>query len=84
MALTRADMDPSRRSVLGAGLYAVTLAVPSFEDVAGRIQHTAAGRTVRIGHGDVETVRRMTEKVADIVDELHPATVSGVFAGPGR
>ncbi|MEV0604650.1 hypothetical protein AB0I82_35870 [Streptomyces sp. NPDC050315] len=70
MALTRADMDPSRRSVLGAGLYAATLAVPSFEDVAGRIQHTAAGRTVRIGPGDVATVKRMTERVADILDEL--------------
>lgn len=70
MALTRADMDPSRRSVLGAGLYAAMLPVPSFEDVAERIQRTAAGRTVRIGHGDVVTVRRMTSHVADILDEL--------------
>ncbi|MFJ9855761.1 hypothetical protein [Streptomyces sp. NPDC101150] len=70
MTLTRADMDPSRRSVLGAGLYAAALAVPRYEDVSGRVQHAAAGRTVRIGAGDVATVNRMTEKIADILDEL--------------
>jgi hypothetical protein len=68
--LSRADMDPSRRGVLRAGMYAATLGVPQFEDVAGRIEAVAAGRTVRIGTSDVETVRRMTDKVAEILDEI--------------
>ncbi|MFJ8650519.1 hypothetical protein ACIRNI_30980 [Streptomyces sp. NPDC093546] len=68
--LSRADMDPSRRSVLGTGMYAVTLVVPSFEDVAGRVEAAAAGRTVRIGASDVETVRKMTDKVAEMLDEI--------------
>ncbi|MEU6330444.1 hypothetical protein ABZ851_24670 [Streptomyces sp. NPDC047049] len=72
MDLGRADMDPSRRAVLGAGLYSAVLVVPSFEDVAvaGRTEATSAGVTVRIGRGEVQTVRKMTEKVADILDDL--------------
>ncbi|MGA5129394.1 hypothetical protein ACPCTO_06250 [Streptomyces olivoreticuli] len=66
----RADMDPSRRGVLTAGVYSAALAVPLFPDLAGRTDHTATGRTVRIGEGEVATVRTMTEKIADILDEL--------------
>ncbi|WP_432003474.1 hypothetical protein [Streptomyces sioyaensis] len=68
--LGKADMAPSRRAVLGAGLYSATLAVPRFEDVAGRTEAVPAGRTVRIGMSDVATVRTMTAKIADILDEL--------------
>ncbi|NXY99154.1 hypothetical protein HYE82_33210 [Streptomyces sp. BR123] len=68
--LSRADMDPSRRSVLGAGMYVAALGVPRFEDLADRAEAVAAGRTVRIGTSDVETVRLMTEKIADILDEI--------------
>ncbi|MDT9685819.1 hypothetical protein RND61_27690 [Streptomyces sp. TRM76323] len=70
MELGRADMDPSRRSVLGAGLYSATLLAPSFQDLVGRTEAARTGRTVRIGDGDVETVRRMTDKVAEILDEI--------------
>jgi hypothetical protein len=63
-------MDPSRRALLGAGLYSAALAIPRYEDVAGRIEHVSAGRTVRIGRSDVETVERMTERIADILDDL--------------
>ncbi|MEU3756854.1 hypothetical protein AB0H17_29570 [Streptomyces olivoreticuli] len=66
----RADMDPSRRGVLTAGVYSAALAVPLFPDLAGRTDHAATGRTVRIGEGEVATVRTMTEKIADILDEL--------------
>ncbi len=66
----RADMDPSRRGVLTAGVYSAALAVPLFPDPAGRTDHEATGRTVRIGEGEVATVRTMTEKIADILDEL--------------
>ncbi|MGW1807183.1 hypothetical protein [Streptomyces sp. NPDC002078] len=68
--LSRADMDPSRRNVLRGGLYAATLAVPRFEDIAGRTKAAKAGRTVRIGAADVETVKLMTDKVADILDQV--------------
>ncbi|QHC33479.1 hypothetical protein [Streptomyces sp. HF10] len=68
--LGRADMDPSRRAVLGAGLYSAALAIPRYDDIAGRTDHAAAGRTTRIGRSDVETVTRMTERIADILDDL--------------
>ncbi|MEV2201765.1 MULTISPECIES: hypothetical protein [Streptomyces] len=68
--LSLADMDPSRRSVLGAGLYSAALLVPAFHELAGRAEAVRAGRTVRIGDGDVATVRRMTDKVAEILDEI--------------
>ncbi|WTO36996.1 hypothetical protein OG399_22695 [Streptomyces achromogenes] len=69
----RADMDPSRRTVLTTALYSATLAVPRFDDAEetlDRLEHQAAGRTVRIGPGDVAVVRSMTDKIADILDEL--------------
>jgi hypothetical protein len=69
----RADMDPSRRTVLTTALYSAALVVPRFEDsddVLDRLEHQAAGRTVRIGPGDVAVVRDMTDRIADILDEL--------------
>ncbi|WP_055524719.1 hypothetical protein [Streptomyces graminilatus] len=69
----RADMDPSRRAVLTTALYSATLAVPHFDqadETLDRLEHQAAGRTVRIGPGDVAVVRSMTDKIADILDEL--------------
>ncbi|MFV2118733.1 hypothetical protein ACE14D_09895 [Streptomyces sp. Act-28] len=68
--LSRADMAPSRRSVLGAGPYSATLLGPSFPDLVGRTEAVRAGRTVHIGDGDVATVRRMTDKVAEILDRI--------------
>ncbi|MFE5595157.1 hypothetical protein [Streptomyces sp. NPDC056549] len=69
--LTRADMDPSRRGVLGAGMYAAALGVPRFEDIAGRIGETRRpGRSLRIGASDVGTVRMMTDRLADILDQI--------------
>ncbi|MEU9557272.1 hypothetical protein [Streptomyces fumanus] len=69
----RADMDPSRRAVLSTALYSSALVVPRFgeaDETLDRLEHQAAGRTVRIGPGDVAVVRSMTEKIADILDEL--------------
>lgn len=68
--LGRADMAPSRRGVLTAGLYSAALAAPLFSDLVSRSQAVAAGRTSHIGPGEVQLVRAMTEKVADILDEL--------------
>lgn len=87
--LSRADMDPTRRGVLKTGMYAAALAVPRYEDVAGRMEAATAGRTVHIGRSDVETVRTMTDKVADILDQVgagHARPMAAAFlvntAGP--
>ncbi|MGW0764126.1 hypothetical protein [Streptomyces sp. NPDC002676] len=71
--LSRADMDPARRGVLKGGMYVAALAVPRFEDIADRGAHAeadTAGRTLHIGTSDVETVRTMTDKIADILDQM--------------
>ncbi|MEV6250674.1 hypothetical protein AB0M38_31555 [Streptomyces sp. NPDC051742] len=74
--LSRADMDPSRRGVLKTGMYSVGMAVPVFAAFAGhaeaadREKAANTGRTVHIGESDVETVRMMTDKIADILDQV--------------
>lgn len=70
--LGTADMNPSRRGVLAGGLYSAALVVPAF---ATATPAKAAAKipprpTTRVGQGQVDTVRRMTEKIADILDEL--------------
>ncbi|MFJ9360789.1 hypothetical protein [Streptomyces mirabilis] len=70
--LGRADMDPSRRGLLGATLFSAALAVPVFQSRA----HAAGdpvmpGKvTTRIGASQVASVRSMTERIADILDEF--------------
>ncbi|MFB6893490.1 hypothetical protein ACFCX4_29705 [Kitasatospora sp. NPDC056327] len=75
MSIGKADMDPSRRGVLAAGLYSVALSLPVFDDAeaAERAALAGAGRTVRVGSGEVETVRAVTERIAGILDELGAA-----------
>lgn len=68
--LGRADMDPSRRGVLAAGLYSAALMVPRYTELSSRLEASTTGRTVRIGAGEVATVRTMTDRIADILDEL--------------
>ncbi|MEV7618253.1 hypothetical protein [Streptomyces sp. NPDC089799] len=72
--LVRSDMDPSRRAVLGAGLYSAALMVPQFTDLGDRLDAAddvaKAGRTVRIGAGEVATVEKMTDHIATILDDL--------------
>ncbi|MET9363423.1 hypothetical protein ABZX93_21250 [Streptomyces sp. NPDC006632] len=72
--LGRADMDPSRRGVIAAaGLFSAALAVPAFSEDAHAADAAPAvpgKQTVRIGAGQVESVRKMTDKIADILDEL--------------
>ncbi|MER7997984.1 hypothetical protein [Streptomyces sp. NPDC095613] len=69
----RADMDPSRRNVIAAGLFSAAIVVPLFPDLAQAADRNAppAGkRTVRIGAPQVQAVRTMTDRIADILDEL--------------
>ncbi|MFG3284968.1 hypothetical protein [Streptomyces sp. NPDC048111] len=70
--LGRADMDPSRRGVMAAGLFSAALSVPLFSGTARAADAPPGepGRTTRIGAGQVESVRAMTDRIADILDEL--------------
>lgn len=68
--LGRQDMDPSRRTVLGASLFSVALTIPGWPDVVGRAEAVQTGRTQRIGMSDVDMVIAMTERVSDLDDEF--------------
>ncbi|MEU8693013.1 tetratricopeptide repeat protein [Streptomyces sp. NPDC048665] len=68
--LGREDMDPSRRSVIGAGLFSVALAVPNWRDVVGRMEAIQTGVTQRIGMAEVNTVIAMTDRLSDLDDEF--------------
>ncbi|MFF0446426.1 tol-pal system YbgF family protein [Streptomyces sp. NPDC004609] len=68
--LGRQGMDPSRRSVLSAGLFSVALTVPGWPDVVGRMEAVQAGKTQRIGMADVNMVIAMTERVSDLDDQF--------------
>ncbi|MFJ6568685.1 transcriptional regulator [Streptomyces sp. NPDC091292] len=66
--LGRQDMDPSRRGVLGAGLFSVALTIPGWPDVLGRMEAFKTGRATRIGMPEVDMVIDMTAKVSELVD----------------
>ncbi|MEU2998939.1 tetratricopeptide repeat protein [Streptomyces sp. NPDC007020] len=68
--LGRQDMDPSRRSVLGAGLFSVALTIPGWPDVIGRAEAAESGRLSRIGMNEVDMVVAMTERVSDLDDQF--------------
>ncbi|MFD4542394.1 hypothetical protein [Streptomyces bauhiniae] len=70
--LGRADMDPSRRGVLAATLFSAALPVPVFQQ-GSRSASTpvSSGKaTTRTGASQVASVRAMTERIADILDEF--------------
>ncbi|WP_308014010.1 hypothetical protein [Streptantibioticus parmotrematis] len=62
-------MDPSRRKFLATTLYSAALPIPAFHEAAERAEKHAAAPTTRIGKGHVETVRGVTDSIADILDE---------------
>lgn len=64
------DMDPSRRSVLGATLFSVALTVPNWVDVVGRMEAVQSGRMQHIGTSDVDTVIAMTGKIHELDDQF--------------
>ncbi|MBW5424729.1 tetratricopeptide repeat protein [Streptomyces sp. BG9H] len=68
--LGRQDMDPSRRSVLSAGLFSVALTVPGWPDVVGRMEAVQAGKARRIGMAEVDMVSAMTERVSELDDQF--------------
>ncbi|MGP3687730.1 hypothetical protein ACTVZO_24080 [Streptomyces sp. IBSNAI002] len=72
--LGRADMDPSRRRVVAAGVFSAALAVPLFPGLARAADGSGpvgpGKATTRVGQAQVVTVRAMTDRIADILDEL--------------
>ncbi|MEU2393204.1 tetratricopeptide repeat protein [Streptomyces sp. NPDC007369] len=78
--LGRQDMDPSRRSVLGVGLFAVALTVPNWHDVVGRMEAVQKGEARRIGMSDVQSVVAMTERLSDIDDQFGGRTARPMAA----
>ncbi|MFJ6573879.1 tetratricopeptide repeat protein [Streptomyces sp. NPDC091292] len=64
--LGREDMDPSRRGVLGAGLFSVALTIPGWPDVVGRMDAIKTDPRRRIGQAEVQTVTAMTERLSDL------------------
>lgn len=75
--LGRQDMDPSRRSVLGAGLFSVALTIPGWQDVVGRMEAINRNPKLRIGQAEVRAVSAMTERLSDLDDDF-----GGRFARP--
>ncbi|MFJ8668577.1 tetratricopeptide repeat protein [Streptomyces sp. NPDC093600] len=79
--LGSADMDPSRRAVLGAaGLFSVALAIPQYEDMMGRFETVAHTPHARIGYGEVKAVIAMTEKISEIDDQFGGRTARPLAA----
>ncbi|MEE1790135.1 tetratricopeptide repeat protein [Streptomyces sp. BE308] len=64
------DMDPSRRSILGAGLFSVALTIPDWPDVIGRMEAAQRGQTQRIGMPDVNMIAAMTERISGLDDQF--------------
>ncbi|MFC5143953.1 tetratricopeptide repeat protein [Streptomyces aureoversilis] len=81
--LGRLDMDPSRRGVLGAGLFSVALTIPGWQDVVGRAEAVHSGRAARIGWPEVDMVAAMTERVSSLDDQFggrHARPMAAAFA----
>ncbi|WP_328913180.1 MULTISPECIES: tetratricopeptide repeat protein [unclassified Streptomyces] len=68
--LGRSDMDPSRRSVVGASLFSAALAVPGWQDVIGRMEAIQRGQVRRIGVPEVDMVVAMTEQMSNLDDQF--------------
>nr|WSZ97404.1 tetratricopeptide repeat protein [Streptomyces sp. NBC_00857] len=68
--LGRLDMDPSRRGVLGAGLFSVALTIPGWPDVVGRLEAIKTDPYRRIGQSEIQAVLAMTDRLSDLDDEF--------------
>lgn len=68
--LGSADMDPSRRAVLGVGLFSAALAIPGWPDVLDRFERLRSDPHTRIGMAEVNAVISMTEHISDLDDQF--------------
>ncbi|MCM2390333.1 tetratricopeptide repeat protein [Streptomyces albipurpureus] len=64
------DMSPSRRGIVGAGLFSVALTLPNWPDIVGRMEAAQTGGALRLGMGEVQMVIAMTEKVSELDDQF--------------
>ncbi|CAM5679824.1 MULTISPECIES: hypothetical protein [Streptomyces] len=64
------DVDPSRRGLLGAGLFSVALTIPGWQDVVARAEGIQTGASAHIGMNDVRMVIAMTERLSELDDEF--------------
>ncbi|MGK5729814.1 tetratricopeptide repeat protein [Streptomyces sp. URMC 124] len=83
LELGREDMDPShpsRRGVLGAGLFSVAVTIPDWPEVVGRMEAVQTGQSRRIGHAEVATVIAMTERVSELDDQFGGRTARPMAA----
>lgn len=79
--LGSADMDPTRRAALGAiGLYSAALAIPRWPDVTDRFHRLKTNPHVRIGAGDVQAVRAMTDHLSALDDQFGGAAIRPLAA----
>ncbi|MFH8794137.1 tetratricopeptide repeat protein [Streptomyces sp. NPDC017941] len=81
--LGSADMDPSRRSILGAaGVFSAALAlnVPAYAEAADRLETVGRDPHTRIGHGEVDAVAAMTEKISELDDRFGGRTARPLAA----
>ncbi|MCX4745310.1 tetratricopeptide repeat protein [Kitasatospora sp. NBC_01287] len=74
------DMDPSRRGVLGAGLYSIALAIPDWPDLVGRFERLKTAPHTRIGMAEVESVVAMTERISELDDQFGGRTARPMAA----
>lgn len=64
------DMDPSRRIVLGAGVFSVALAIPGWQDVVDRMEAIRIDPQRRIGQREIQGVTKMTDRLMDLYSEF--------------
>ncbi len=64
------DVDPSRRGLLGAGLFSVALTIPGWQDVVARAEGIRTGKSAHIGMNDVRMVIDMSDRLSDLDDEF--------------
>ncbi|WP_019632475.1 hypothetical protein [Actinomadura atramentaria] len=80
ITLGGADMDPSRRAILTAGLYSAALAIPGWSDIQGRFALAATNSQTTIGATDVDAVRMMTDHLSSLDDQFGGRTVRPMAA----
>ncbi|MGW7030754.1 hypothetical protein ACWGFX_26780 [Streptomyces xanthophaeus] len=63
-------MDPSRRSILGVGLFSAAAVIPGWPDVRDRLERVQADPHTRVGHSEVQAIISMTEHISDLDDKF--------------
>ncbi|MGH3694973.1 MAG: hypothetical protein ACRDRX_13475 [Pseudonocardiaceae bacterium] len=68
--LGRADMDPTRRALLGLGLYSAAPVIPNWPEVSQRFQRLRRDPHTHIGQQEVDSVRVMTDHLSSLDDQF--------------